>query len=99
MMDYEEKRDFIRMQAECKMTYRLADTRNYHEGTCVNLSGSGILFNGDTSVNAGAAMEVRLEPDNRITPPLIAYIEVTRCMPEGENRFSIAGLIKGIKGG
>lgn len=97
MLEYEEKRDFIRMQADCKMTYRLADTRNYREGSCVNLSGSGILFESESPVDAGMALEVRLEPANRITPPLIAYIEVIRCTRVGDNRYSIAGVIKGIK--
>ncbi len=98
MLDYDEKRDFIRMQAECKMSYRLAGEETYTEGSCLNISGSGLLFKGPLALEAGRAAEIHLIPDNRITPPLTAYIEVVRCEPSGEGQYEIAGAIKGIKG-
>ncbi len=98
MLDYDEKRDFIRMQAECKMSYRLAEEETYAEGSCLNLSGSGILFRGTRELEPGKAAEIHLSPENRITPPLTAYIEVVRCEPDADGRYVIAGAIKGIKG-
>ncbi|HYE34801.1 PilZ domain-containing protein [Methylocaldum sp.] len=97
MLEFDEKRDFIRMQAHCKMSFRLADGDAVYEGACVNISGSGILFETDTTVDAGKAVEVRLVPDNKITPPLTAYIEVIRCTETEAGRYRIAGAIKGIK--
>lgn len=98
MLDYDEKRDFIRMQAECKMSYRLAGEETYTEGNCLNISGSGILFKGPLALEPGRAAEIHLVPDNRITPPLTAYIEVVRCAPADDGEYDIAGAIKGIKG-
>jgi hypothetical protein len=98
MLDYDEKRDFIRMQAECQMSYRLAGEENYTEGSCLNISGSGILFKGPLALEAGRAAEIHLVPDNRITPPLTAYIEVVRCVLGDDGQHEIAGAIKGIKG-
>jgi len=97
MLDYDEKRDFIRMHAECKVKYRLAGEDSYFEGQCCNLSGSGILFKGSRPLEAGKAAEIHLNPDNRITPPLTAYIEVVRCDKGAGDEYSIAGAIKGIK--
>jgi len=97
MLENDEKRDFIRMQADCKMTFRLADTDVVHEGTCVNISGSGILFEADTPVDVGKALEISLHPQNKITPPLTAYIETIRCTESEAGRYRIAGAIKGIK--
>jgi hypothetical protein len=97
MLEYDEKRDFMRMQADCKMTFRLADTDSVHDGACVNISGSGILFEADTPVAVGKAVEVCLVPHNKITPPLTAYIETIRCTESKTGRFRIAGAIKGIK--
>ena len=98
MLDYDEKRDFIRMQAECKMSYRLAGEDTYTEGNCLNISGSGLLFKGGRPLEPGKAAEVHLAPDNCITPPLTAYIEVIRCDPGPDGQYTIAGAIKGIKG-
>lgn len=98
MLDYDEKRDFIRMQAECKMSYRLAGDETYTEGTCVNISGSGILFRGTLPLEPGKAAEAYLVPENRITPPLTAYIEIVRCDPGEDGLYDIGGAIKGIKG-
>jgi hypothetical protein len=98
MLDYDEKRDFIRMQAECKMSYRLAGEETYTDGSCVNISGSGILFKGPRPLEPGKAAEIHLDPENRITPPLTAYIEVIRCLPDGGGQYDIGGAIKGIKG-
>ncbi|MGX2040542.1 PilZ domain-containing protein [Methylocaldum sp. MU1018] len=97
MLEYDEKRDFIRMQADCKMTFRLADTDVVYEGTCLNISGSGILFEAGVPVDLGKAVEIRLVPHNKITPSLTAYIEVIRCMETEPGRHRIAGEIKGIK--
>lgn len=99
MLDYEEKRDFIRMQAECKMRYRLAGEETYTDGQCLNLSGSGILFQGPRPLEPGKAAEVHLVPDHKITPPLTAYLEVVRCeaLGDADGPYRIAGAIKGIK--
>ncbi len=97
MLDYEEKRDFIRMQAECKMKYRLAGEETYTDGNCLNLSGSGILFQGPRTLEPGKAAEVHITPDNRITPPLTAYLEVIRSDLGADGQYHIGGAIKGIK--
>jgi hypothetical protein len=97
MLEYDEKRDFIRMRADCKMTFRLADTDVVYDGTCVNISGSGILFEADVPLEVGKAVEVRISPRNKVTPPLTAYIETLRCTGGETSRYRIAGAIKGIK--
>lgn len=97
MLEYDEKRDFIRMQADCNMTFRLADTEIVYDGTCVNISGSGILFEADIPLELGKAVEVRIIPRNKVTPPLTAYIETLRCTGSETGRYRIAGAIKGIK--
>lgn len=96
-MEYDEKRDFVRVPAECKLSYRLAGSDACTDGACVNISGSGILFRGISPLEPGKAAEIRLIPDNRITPPLTAYIEVVRCHRGEDGRYDIGGAIKGIK--
>jgi hypothetical protein len=97
MLEYDEKRRFARMEADCKISYRLAGDESYHDGGCVNISGAGILFRGDFPLEVGKAAELRIDPENGITPPLIAYIEVVRCEADANGSYRIAGSIKGIK--
>lgn len=97
MIDFEEKRYFTRIKADCGIRYgRVGNDRN-HQGSCCNISGSGILFLGDTAVDRGLAVEIRTLPTDRITPPMIAFIEIVRCYPRSEGSYQIAGIIKGIK--
>lgn len=98
MPDYDEKRGFSRMAADCKMSFRLAGDETLSNGVCINLSGSGILFQAEEPLALGKAAEVRLLPEHRITPPLAAFIEVVRCERGPNGHYRIAGAIKGIKG-
>ncbi len=93
----DEKRDFVRMQTNCKMTYKAVDTERQHEAFCLNLSGAGILFKTQQNIELGRALEIYLVPENSLTPPLTAFIEVIRSMKTDDGGYQIAGAIKGIK--
>jgi hypothetical protein len=97
MLEYDEKRRFARTEADCNITYRLAEGDRCFEGGCLNISGAGILFLGDFPLEAGKAAELRIDPGHGIAPPLTAYIEVARCDPEASGGYRIAGSIKAIK--
>jgi hypothetical protein len=81
----------------CRMSFRPAGAEPFRDGVCVNISGSGILFRADVALEPGKAAEVHVAPENRITPPLTAYIEVIRCDRAADGQYQIAGAIKGIK--
>jgi hypothetical protein len=97
MLEHDEKRDFKRMQTGCRMSFKLASADHYRDGICINISGSGILFRTDVPLEPSKAAEVHIAPENRLTPPLTAYVEVIRCDPIDHGRYEIAGAIKGIK--
>jgi hypothetical protein len=97
MLEYEEKRQFTRSQTNCRIRYRLAGSDAYSEGICLNISGSGILFRGNAPLEVGKAAELHLASENKITPPLAAYIEVVRCEQDEGGDYRIAGAIKGIR--
>lgn len=98
MIEFEEKRPFSRINANCRMTFRHADSVTVHDGFCLNISGSGILFQADVPVEAGRAIEIHTLPNNAGTPPLTAFIEVVRCTQTDDREvYQIAGTVKGIK--
>lgn len=97
MPEYEEKRNFVRMDSNCKMTYKFVDSDQQHDATCINLSGAGILFKVDEEIEPGKALEIVLTPENKLTPPLNAFVEVVRASVASNGIYEIAASIKGIK--
>lgn len=98
MLEYDEKRNYIRMEIDCDITYRLADSDELHQGHCSSLSGAGVSFITDRSFDSGKAMEVNIIPRNAITPPMTAFIEVVRSTQQDDGRYEVAATIKSIKG-
>jgi hypothetical protein len=97
MLEYDEKRDYIRMDIACDITYRLADSETVYQGRCTSISGAGVSFIGEQPIAAGKAMEITVLPAKSITPPMIAFIEVVRSTRQADGRFEIAAAIKSIK--
>ena len=98
MLTHDEKRDYIRMDVDCDITYKPADAATMKTGRCLTLSGAGVSFVTDQVFEIGLAMEVSIIPKTSITPPMTAYIEVVRCVKRDDNQFEIAASIKSIKG-
>lgn len=97
MLAYDEKRDYIRMDVDCEISYKLADSGPVKTGRCTSLSGAGISFIADSSYKAGLAMEINIIPQNTSTPPMTAFIEVVRSTPSKGTSFEIAASIKSLK--
>ncbi|PKM11974.1 MAG: pilus assembly protein PilZ [Gammaproteobacteria bacterium HGW-Gammaproteobacteria-10] len=97
MLEYDEKRNYIRMNVECELTYKLVDSNDIFKGTCTSISGAGISFLADLSFEPGKAMEINITPKNTITPPMTAYIQVVRATKQDDGRYEVAGAIKSIK--
>ena len=97
MIDYDEKRDYIRMDVDCDMTYKLIDSDVIKTGRCISLSGSGIAFIAETQFELGLALEVNILPMNGVTPTMTAFIEVIRSLPKADKLFETAAKIKSLK--
>ncbi len=97
MLEYDEKRDYIRMDVDCNITYKLADSDETKMGRCTSLSGAGVSFIADSSYDTGLAMEVNILPKNSVTPSMTAFIEVVRSTPNDDSSFEIAASIKSLK--
>ncbi len=97
MQDYDEKRDYIRMDVDCDVTYKLADSDEVKTGRCTSLSGAGVSFIAESTYNIGLAMEINVLPQNSITPPMTAFIEIVRCIPHKDGSYEVAASIKSLK--
>ncbi len=97
MLDYDEKRDYIRMDVDCEISYKLADSDETKTGRCTSLSGAGVSFITDCPYEIGLAMEVNIQPKNSVTPSMVAFIEVVRSIPKQNGAYEIAASIKSLK--
>lgn len=98
MLEYDEKRNYIRMEIDCELTYKLADSTELHHGRCTSISGAGVAFIADRAFEPGKAMEINVIPQNTVTPSMTAFIEVLRSTSKGDGNYEIAATIKSIKG-
>lgn len=98
MLPHDEKRDYIRMDVDCEITYKPADGEHVKTGRCTNLSGAGVSFIADQGYDIGLAMEVSITPRTAITPPMTAFVEVVRSVKQGDGTYEIGASIKSIKG-
>ena len=93
MIDYSEKRDFIRMPVHCPIALRDPAAQLNERARLLDLSATGIRFISPRLLDQGARLEITLSPENSITPPLEAEIAVIRC-DEIEDGFETAATIE-----
>ena len=97
MLEYDEKRDFIRMSVNCEINYKLTDSDQTYQGRCTSLSGAGLAFVSEQHFELGKSMEVNVIPENAITPPMTAYVEIVRSIKLDSDQYEIGAQIKSIK--
>jgi hypothetical protein len=97
MLEYDEKRNYIRMEIDCDITYKLADSDEIFQGRCSSISGAGVSFIAEQFFVPGKAMEINIVPRSPVTPPMTAFIEVVRTTKQDDNHYEIAASIKSIK--
>ena len=96
MIDYAEKRDFLRMPIDCELNFSEAGSAKQHSGNVINLSSKGILFTSSEKFDPGARLEIILTPSNSDTPPMEATVVVMR-VTDNDVLFEIACEIENIK--
>ena len=96
MIEYAEKRDFLRMPIDCELNFSEVDGGRRRQGKVINLSSKGILFTSRESFDIGTRLDIVLTPSNSITPPMHARVTVTRVVA-GEVLFDIACEIDDVK--
>lgn len=97
MLEHAEKRSLVRHNAECNLIYKFPESDVEYAATCINMSGTGILFKSSEDIEPGCALEIRIMPENYICPSITAFIEVTRSNPTEDEQYEIAGAIRCIK--
>lgn len=75
--DHDEKRDFIRLAVDCRVSFKDAEG-NEHHGRALNVSGGGVLFITDKPLPLGGEYAVSVNPDTPVIQPLELMATVMR---------------------
>ena len=96
--EYDEKRDFIRIDIDCEIFFKKADSNDETmTGQIANLSGRGMMFISDTELEKNSTLEVNVKPSNILTPPLHANVKVVRVIKQRHAEgYEIGAVIKEI---
>lgn len=93
--DYDEKRDFVRVEVDCDVFYNEQDSDETFQGRVKNLSGRGMMFISERGIPAETLLEVKISPANNLTPPLHALVRVVRMARQRHaNGYEIGAVIQ-----
>jgi len=93
MIDYAEKRDFMRMPIDCDLRFsKVGDEREF-QGNVINLSNKGILFTSKQKFEVGNLLTLVLTANQDDTPPMHATVKVTRIVDNRVN-YEVACIIR-----
>ena len=93
MINYAEKRDFVRMPIDCTLRFsEVGDERDF-EGKVINMSNRGILFTSRQKFEVGNMLSLVLTASDADTPPMHATVKVTRVM-SNRVHYEVACIIR-----
>jgi len=96
--EYDEKRDFIRIDIDCEIEYKKVDSsEDVLIGQVANLSGRGMMFISETELEKNSIYEVTIKPANILTPSLHANVKLVRVIKQRHaDGYEIGAVIKEI---
>ncbi len=95
--DYEEKRNFIRMFVDAKVTITDPKTGQVFEGDSKNLSGDGVMFITEHKFDINQKLSVDIRSEQSKLAPLSASFEVMRVKQLDDGTYEIGGNIESVK--
>ena len=99
--EYDEKRDFIRIDIDCEILFKKLNsdgvTQEESTGQVANLSGRGLMFISRDEIDKNNMLEININPSNVLTPSLHANVKVVRVVKQRHaDGYEIGAVIKDI---
>ncbi|QGX41406.1 PilZ domain-containing protein [Permianibacter aggregans] len=94
--DYAEKRDFIRMFVDAKVSIVDLDSGAEYHGEAKNLSGKGLMFEANFEPALDAELRVTVASMQSRMPPLVASFKVVRVIKKDDGMYEIAGELSNV---
>ena len=91
MREKKEQRNYFRIDVDCDITYKFLDSDEVYHGQCKSLSGAGIFFTTEQTIETGLGLEVNIPAKAFMDQPINAFIEVVRSACLEDNSYEILG--------
>ena len=96
MVNYAEKRDFLRMPIDCNFSFMTIDNSREFQGNVINLSKRGILFTSRENFESGTLLKIMLTPSHTETTPIHATVMVAHVSNRFDALFEVGCKIRSI---
>jgi len=84
--NYDEKRDFVRMNIDTQITYTVKNSDGQsHQGSSGDLSATGLYMTTDFALSEGDAIDIIMSPNGDRLPPFTAEGQVIRITRDDDN--------------
>ncbi|TDY02410.1 PilZ domain-containing protein [Thiohalophilus thiocyanatoxydans] len=95
--DYDEKRDFIRVEVDCDIRFKPQGSEQEAIGRLANLSGRGLMFIAANEIPVDTQVEIYVESDPQINAPLHAVVRVVRMAKQRRgDGYEIGAIITSV---
>lgn len=94
---YDDKRDFLRMEMDTEISYRVRGTERGGKGICRDLSHAGMQMVVGEEIAEGALLEINVDLGDKRFRPMRATLKVLRVTPLPEGRFLVAGRLRNVE--
>ena len=85
--DYDEKRNFVRMNIETQITYKVKNSDGQsHHGVSGDLSATGLYMVTDFALKEGEEIELVMNTSNERLPPFVAEGIILRTSVDENNK-------------
>jgi hypothetical protein len=89
MVEFVEKREYIRLTVDCEIDYRFMDSEEYKKARCSSLSGGGITFITGHELQPDEEVEVLIQSQLPGAPPMRAHAKVINVQALENDSFAI----------
>ncbi len=96
-IDYDEKRNFIRMFVDAKVLITDPESGQSFEGDSKNLSGDGVMFTTSHKFTENQTLNLDIRSEQSKLPPLVATFQVIRVKELSANNYEVAGKITSVQ--
>ncbi len=95
--DYDEKRDFIRVEVDCDIHFKPQGAGSEQIGRLSNLSGRGMMFIAAEEIPVDTPVEIRIAAEKQVTAPLHAMVRVVRLAKQRRgDGYEIGAIITSV---
>ncbi|MFC1670432.1 PilZ domain-containing protein [Spirochaetota bacterium] len=94
---YNDKRDYIRMEVDTEISFKIQGDTKIHRGKCIDISHDGVKFETDINMPAGTSLQAVISMSNGKMNPLESNIVILRVEKSLSDKYITAGKMFNVR--